>query len=102
MKTGRNILLLIPGFPKDENDFLCTPPVQDFLLKYKEIHPQTKFSVIAFQYPYEKRNYNWKGIKVYALGGNNSAIRKLYIWKEAIKKAKNIHKEFPFHLIHSW
>ena len=101
MKLENHVLLLTPGFPKDENDFLCVPPIQDFLLKYKEIYPQTKYTVIAFQYPYEKRNYNWNGINVYALGGNNSAIRKLYIWKEAIKTSKHIHKEYPFSSIHS-
>jgi glycosyltransferase involved in cell wall biosynthesis len=101
MKLENHVLLLTPGFPKDENNFLCIPPIQDFLLKYKEIYPQTKFTVIAFQYPYEKRSYNWNGINVYALGGNNYAVRKLFIWKEAIKTAKLIHKEFPFRSIHS-
>ena len=101
MKLENHVLLLTPGFPKDENDFLCIPPVQDFLLKYKEIQPHTKFTVIAFHYPYEKRNYNWNGINVYALGGNNSVIRKLFTWKEAFKTAKSINEEFPFSSIHS-
>ena len=101
MRSENHVLLLTPGFPKDENDFLCIPPIQDFLLKYKEIYPQTKFSVIAFQYPYKKRNYYWNGINLYALGGDNYAVRKLFIWKEAIKTAKLIHKEFPFRSIHS-
>ncbi len=101
MNLENHVLLLTPGFPKNENDFLCVPPIQDFLLKYKEIYPQIKFSVIAFQYPIEKRNYKWNGINVYALGGNNLAIRKLHIWKEAIKTSKHIHKEFSFSSIHS-
>jgi glycosyltransferase involved in cell wall biosynthesis len=95
------VLLLTPGFPEDENDFLCTPPVQDYLLKYKETFPETKFSVITFQYPYEKRNYSWNGISAYSLGGNNSMIKKLFVWKEAIKNAKEIHKEFSVTSIHS-
>jgi glycosyltransferase involved in cell wall biosynthesis len=101
MRSENHVLLLTPGFPKDENDFLCVPPVQDFLLKYKEIYPQTKFTVIAFQYPYEKRDYNWNGIKVYPICGNNSAIRKLNVWKEVIKTSNSIHKKFPFSSIHS-
>jgi glycosyltransferase involved in cell wall biosynthesis len=95
------VLLLTPGFPKDENDFLCTPPVQDYLLKYKEVFPKTKFSVIAFQYPYEISNLSWNGISAYSLGGNNSRINKLLVWKEAIKNAKEIHKEFSVTSIHS-
>lgn len=101
MIIDNHVLVLTPGFPKDEHDFLCTPPVQDFLIKHKEAFAETKFSVIAFQYPYEKRNYSWNGIDVYALGGNNSKIKKLSVWKEAITKAKQINKEFPFTSIHS-
>ncbi len=43
MKSDNNILLLVPGFPKDENDFMCTPPVQDYLLKYVNIYPNYNF-----------------------------------------------------------
>jgi len=102
MRSENHVLLLTPGFPKDENDFLCVPPVQDFLLKYKELFPNTKFSVITFQYPYEKRNYSWNGISVCSLGGNNSRIKKLLVWKDVIKKAKQINKEFPVTSIHTF
>lgn len=101
MMFDNHVLLLTPGFPKDEDDFLCTPPVQDYLLKYKEVFPKTKFSVIAFQYPYEQANYTWNGVNVYSLGGNNSRIKKLSVWKEAIKRAKQIHKDFSVTSIHS-
>jgi glycosyltransferase involved in cell wall biosynthesis len=101
MNFENHVLLLTPGFPEDENDFLCTPPVQDFLLKYKEVFPKTKFSVIAFQYPYKKNIYKWNDIDVYALGGNNSFFRKLIVWRDAIKQAKIIHKEFSITTIHS-
>lgn len=101
MMFDNHVLFLAPGFPKDENDFLCTPPVQDYFLKYKKVFPKTKFSVITFQYPCEKRNYSWNGMSVYSLGGNNSRIKKLSVWKEAIKKAKQIHKEFSVTSIHS-
>lgn len=101
MSFENHVLLLTPGFPKDENDFLCTPPVQDYLLKYKEIFPKTKFSVIAFQYPYKKNIYKWNDIIVYALGGNNSFFRKLIVWRDAIKQAKIIYKEYPIRTVHS-
>lgn len=102
MKFETNILLLIPGFPKDENDFLCTPPVQDYLLKYNEQFPNTKFSVIAFQYPFQKKDYIWNGISVSSIGGNNSVIKKLMVWKHSINKAKEINNEFPVTSIHSF
>ena len=102
MKLGKNILVLIPGFPKDEDDFLCVPPVQDYLLKYLGSYPETRFFVLAFQYPYEKREYAWNGINVYAQGGNNSAVNKLFVWKNAIKIAKQIHNNFKIDSIHSF
>jgi glycosyltransferase involved in cell wall biosynthesis len=101
MKSENHVLLLTPGFPKDENDFLCTPPIQEFLLKNKHVYPDNIFSVIAFQYPYIRRNYNWNGINVYALGGNNSAYRKVFVWKSAVSAAKLIHNNLPISSIHS-
>jgi glycosyltransferase involved in cell wall biosynthesis len=102
MKSGNNILFLIPGFPKDENDFLCIPPVQDFLLKYLELNPETSFYIITFQYPYEKIKYNWNGTSVYALGGKNSDIKKLFVWKNSIEIAKRIHKDNNIDCVHSF
>lgn len=101
MISDNNILLLVPGFPKDENDFLCTPPVQDYLVKYVNKYPTTNFFVIAFQYPYIKMDYKWKGVKVHSIGGNNSKLKKLYVWKNAIKRAKIINNKFAINSIHS-
>ena len=101
MKSDKNILLLVPGFPKDENDFMCTPPVQDYLVKYVNKYPTTFFFVIAFQYPYIKMDYKWKGVEVHSIGGNNSKLKKLYVWKNAIKRAKIINKKLAINSIHS-
>jgi glycosyltransferase involved in cell wall biosynthesis len=101
MILKKHILLLVPGFPKDEDDYLCTPPLQDFILKYLKLFPDTKFSVIAFHYPYERKDYKWNGIKVYSAGGKNSKLNKLSVWKAVISKAKTINKKFPINSIHS-
>lgn len=101
MMFDSHVLLLTPGFPNDDNDFLCTPPVQDYLLKYREIFPETKFSVVAFQYPYNRINYNWNGIDVYALGGNNLLANKIFVWINAIKAAKSVSRILPVTTIHS-
>lgn len=101
MILERHILLLVPGFPKDEDDYLCTPPLQDFILKYLKLFPDTKFSVIAFQYPYDRKDYKWNGIEVYSAGGKNSKLNKLSVWKAVITKAKTINKKFPINSIHS-
>ena len=96
-----HILFLVPGFPKDENDFNCIPPLQEYLTKFNSTYPSVKISVIAFQYPYLSRTYLWEGINVFPLDGQNSAVKKLIVWLNAIREAKKIHKLFPIDVIHS-
>jgi glycosyltransferase involved in cell wall biosynthesis len=102
MKSGSHILYITPGFPKDEDDFLCIPPLQEFLIKFKSTYPETQISVIAFQYPYEKKEYDWNGIKVYSLAGRNNIFKKLIIWQRAIELAKQIDKIKSINVIHSF
>lgn len=101
MKFENHVLFLTPGFPRDEDDYLCTPPVQDYLLKFNKVFPRTIFSVIAFQYPYIRINYKWNRISVYALGGNNNSIKKPLVWRNAIKEAKKINIKLPINSVHS-
>ena len=58
MSSSKHILFLTPGFPADENDFFCIPPLQEFLVKFRSIFPSSKISVISFQYPYHNK---WEG-----------------------------------------
>jgi len=101
MNSPKHILLLSPGFPKDENDFNCIPPLQEFLIKFKLLYPSAQLSVISFQYPYQKTEYLWNGIKIYPLGGKNLIIKKPFIWLKAILKAISINKTNPIDIIHS-
>ena len=101
ISRGKHILILTPGFPKDENDFNCIPPLQEYLMKYKSTYSETRISVIAFQYPYEEKEYEWNGIKVFSLAGSNSIYKKLLIWLRAIILAKKIHKTNSVDVIHS-
>jgi len=97
----KHILILTPGFPKDENDFNCIPPLQEFLLQFKFSYASAKVSVIAFQYPYQQSGYTWNGIKVFPLSGKNSVIKKPFVWLQGIREARRIHKTNPITVIHS-
>jgi len=97
----KHILFLVPGFPKDENDFNCIPPLQEYLLKFISTYPSIKISVIAFQYPYLSRTYLWNGINVVPLDGQNSAVKKPIVWLKAIREVNKIQKSFPIDMIHS-
>jgi len=101
MNSAKHILFLVPGFPADENDFNCIPPLQEFLLKFKSVFPSVKFSVIAFQYPYRSKAYQWNDIQVFPLNGKNNVLKKILVWRKAVSLAARIHKENPVDVIHS-
>lgn len=101
MNLVKHILFLVPGFPVDENDFNCIPPLQEYLLKFKTDYPTVNISVIAFQYPYSNKKYLWNGIEVYPLNGKNSASRKLLVWQSALRTFKQISNVLPVDFIHS-
>ena len=98
---SKHILLLTPGFPKDENDFHCIPPLQEFLKKLNQSHSNILISVIAFQYPYQRKSYLWHGFKIIPLQGMNNKIKKPLVWLNAINEATKIHRAQPVSAIHS-
>lgn len=101
MKKEKNILLLTPGFPKDENDYLCIPPLQDFLVKLKKDFPAVGLTVAAFQYPFIKSSYKWNEISVFSFGGRNSKLEKLFVWDSAITLAKYLKEKNQLDVVHS-
>jgi glycosyltransferase involved in cell wall biosynthesis len=96
-----HILILTPGFPKDENDFNCIPPLQEFLYRFKLEYPFARISVIAFQYPYDQVKYSWNGIEIYSLKGKNSKIKKPLVWLRAYIKSIRINNSYEIDIIHS-
>ena len=101
MSKERNILLLTPGFPKDENDYLCIPPLQDFLVALKKKFPSVNITVAAFQYPFTQNRYNWNDISVFSFGGKNSKLKKILVWDNAITLAKYLKEKNQLDVVHS-
>jgi glycosyltransferase involved in cell wall biosynthesis len=98
---NKHIVIITPGFPKDENDDNCIPPLQEYLLKFKSIYPSHQITVISLHYPFTKKRYEWNGISVISLGGRNSSIKKPLLWYKIINEAKKINKNYPVDIIHS-
>ena len=99
----KHILILTPGFPKDENDDNCIPPFQIFLENFKGTYDDWKISVVTLHYPKNKLKYDWHNIDVFTCGGNDASFPKRFkFWKEAISYAKKITEEFPISLVHSF
>ncbi len=89
----KTLVILTPGFPKDESDTTCLPMQQSFILALNKTFPQLTIIILAFQYPYFKKTYQWHGNTVISFDGRNrGGLIKLFLfrkWNAAIKK---IHK----------
>lgn len=98
----KHILFITPGFPKDEQDTRCIPAMHLFLSALNH-NPNFKISIIALDYPYQKKVYDWKGLKVHALGGKNKRfLNKLWLYKKAFELARSIQQKAEIHQIHSF
>lgn len=91
----KTLVIVTPGFPKDDADSTCMPDRQIFVRVLKETYPDVNIVVLAFQYPYDAREYHWNGIKIIALGGKNkSGLYRRMTWLHARRELKKIHSEY--------
>src|ERR1035437_9359608 len=94
MKSNKTIVLLTPGFPKDEQDTTCTTYLQDYVLSFAKLYPKINLKVITFQYPYKEGNYKWNNIDVYSAGGKNTKyFYKIITWIRVWRQLSRINKE---------
>ncbi len=95
-------MLLTPGFPIDEQDDTCIPPLQ-LLVKKLSQRKEIKLSVITFHYPHKKENYTWNTIDVYAFGMNNKSYPKRFLYFIQVNKLLNkLHLVSPISVVHSF
>ena len=58
------------------------------MLMCKQKYGSDNLSVISFQYPFEKRRYEWNGIRVYSAGGKNrKGLLRLLTWRRVKQQA---------------
>jgi glycosyltransferase involved in cell wall biosynthesis len=94
--TISHLLLITPGFPEDEEDTSCLPAVQQFILSYRQVYPAVKISIISLHYPAYRKDYKWKGVKVYAIANNNrGGIFKAVSFFRINRLVKRIQNMFP-------
>ena len=98
-----HILIITPGFPTNENDTGCIPPMQEYFKMFIDIYPSVKISVVSIHYPYKNKVYSWRGINVYSCGGRGvGQPKRILYWLSAIHNALKINKEYKIDLIHSF
>jgi len=89
--TARNktLIILIPGFPANEQDSTCLPFQQAFVKHLRLLDPEMNIKVLAFQYPFFESVYSWHGVEVSAFnGGNHGVVRRLLLWVKIWSRLK--------------
>jgi glycosyltransferase involved in cell wall biosynthesis len=91
MKT---LLILSPGFPKDEGDTTCLPSQQIFVRSLNKNFPSLKIIILSFQYPFSTTAYEWYGNMVIPFNGMKHGIAaRLLLWRRTLRTLKKIKNE---------
>ncbi len=95
MQTDAQVLVIItPGFPKNEADSFCLPFAQNLVLAINRNFPEIKIIILSFQYPFTSTEYSWNGNRVIPLGGKDRGkLARRLIWIIAWQKLKRIKRE---------
>src|SRR4030095_8928513 len=91
--SHKTLVILTPGFAKDESDTTCLPMQQTFIRCLNEKFPQLNITILAFQYPYSDKTYQWFGNTVISFNGRNrGGFAKLFLRRKCNTVMKKIHK----------
>lgn len=91
MKTESALLILSPGFAKDESDDSCLTSQQHLVRSFNKLYPDIKIIILAFQYPFVKKRYEWHGNTVIAFNGRNrGGLWRRWIWMQVRKELQNL------------
>ena len=102
MDSARHIALVTPGFPRDEADTSCIPPLQIALRRLQHNRPDIRFTVLALHYPESRRPYCWRGIEVLPMRGANRPLpMRLPALARASRAIRSRHLEDPFDVVHA-
>lgn len=89
------LIILTPGFPKNEADSTCVPPQQVFVKALQETAPALNIIVLTFQYPFFSAEYSWHGIKVISFGNSRgSRFLRKFTGIRVGQTLKRLHKEY--------
>ena len=101
-KPNPHIVFLTPGFAESEVDSTTIPALQVFLKSMRNALPKSSLTVLTFQFPFTKETYDWNGIEVIPLNGQNKRFKKIWTWQKALQTLQKIHKKQPIDVIHSF
>ncbi|MEO6668592.1 MAG: glycosyltransferase [Ferruginibacter sp.] len=89
--NDKTLIILSPGFPKDEADTTCLPFLQTFVRSLGHADPTLKIIVLAFQYPFVSKEYVWENVTVIAFNGRNRGkLHRLLLWARVWRRIKKL------------
>jgi glycosyltransferase involved in cell wall biosynthesis len=94
------VLWLSPGFPGDEDDLNCLPPLQ--LLAQALLAQGLELEIITLGYPFHNKPYRWHGIPLISGYGFNRQWVRWMNWCRVLHYARKAHRRQKFDLIHSF
>jgi len=98
-----HVLVITPGFPKDEKDTDCIPPMQEYFDGLFQKIPAIEVSVISIHYPFSKEQYIWKRANIYPCAAKNKKqpFRSIH-WLKAIRLSLKINRSHRIDIVHSF
>lgn len=87
------LVLLMPGFARDENDTTCIPFSQHFVRELNRQYPGVEIRIIAADYPYCSQPYTWHGNKVTPLNGNRYKAFRPLLWLRIYRELAKIRRQ---------
>jgi glycosyltransferase involved in cell wall biosynthesis len=93
-KSDKTLIILSPGFPKDETDTTCLPFLQQFVLELRIQFPKLNLLILAFDYPFVKYEYVWHNIRVIPFNGwKKGRIAKYFTWQMIVGRIRETVKK---------
>lgn len=91
---NKTLIILTPGWAQSEADTNCLPMQQSLVKTLKKIYPQLNIVILAFQYPYFKKTYDWYGTRVTSFNGRNKGgIARLLLRRKIMAALKKINDD---------
>ncbi|HET9745826.1 MAG TPA: glycosyltransferase [Chitinophagaceae bacterium] len=90
----KTLVILTPGFAKNESDTTCLPMQQSLIKNLNKNFPHVHVIILALHYPYLRKHYQWFGNTVISFDGRNRGrLFKLFFWRRLKAELKTIHQD---------
>src|ERR1043165_1291559 len=89
----KTLIIITPGFPKDESDSVCLPTQQLFVKTVHHLFPALQIKVVSLHYPYHENSYSWNGIEVFPLNGKSKkGLMRMMLWNRCYRLLSKVTK----------